>query len=157
MRNSLLTLRRFVEQHEDIVMVFPVHLNPAVREVAADILGDSSRIKLIAPLDYADVLHLLGRAWLIVTDSGGVQEEAPSLGKPLLVIRENTERPVTVTLGTSRLVGNDPARIKEAFADVVEGRWHRAQPIPLWDGRAGERVAAELAAWSGSGRLVSSA
>jgi UDP-N-acetylglucosamine 2-epimerase (non-hydrolysing) len=92
-------------------------------------------------------LSLLADAAVVLTDSGGLQEESAVLGVPCLTMRENTERPVTVELGTSRLVGNDQARIRAAFAEVLDGRWPRGQAIPLWDGQAGARVARELAAW----------
>jgi UDP-N-acetylglucosamine 2-epimerase (non-hydrolysing) len=85
-----------------------------------------------------------------MTDSGGLQEETSVLGVPCLTLRDNTERPVTCEVGTSRLVGSDARRIREAFADVVEGRWPRGGPIPLWDGKAGVRIARELAAFLGA-------
>ena len=102
MRDRMRVLRRFVEAHDDISLVFPVHANPAVTEVAAQELGGAARIHLIDPLDYPDFLYCLSKAWLIVSDSGGVQEEAPSLGKPLLIMRANTERPETVECGVAR-------------------------------------------------------
>ena len=86
---------------------------------------------------------------MVLTDSGGLQEETTVLGIPCLTLRENTERPVTVELGTSRLVGNNPERIRTAFRDVLRGEWSTGQPIPLWDGEAGMRVAKELAVWLG--------
>ena len=102
----------------------------------------------IGPQSYLDTLSLMSGAAVVLTDSGGLQEESSVLGVPCLTLRENTERPVTIALGTSRLVGNDPTRIRTAFSDVLEGRWNRGQSIPLWDGQAGVRVAAELAAWA---------
>jgi UDP-N-acetylglucosamine 2-epimerase (non-hydrolysing) len=103
----------------------------------------------IGPLPYIDTLSLVSEAAVVLTDSGGLQEETSVLRVPCLTLRENTERPVTLTLGTSRLVGNDPHRIRAAFRDVVEGRWAQGQPIPLWDGQAGVRVAEEIARWVG--------
>ena len=101
----------------------------------------------VGPQSYIDTLSLLSGATVVLTDSGGLQEESSVLRVPCLTLRENTERPITISLGTSRLVGNDPVRIRSAFADVLEGRWTTGQPIPLWDGKAGNRVATELAAW----------
>jgi UDP-N-acetylglucosamine 2-epimerase (non-hydrolysing) len=103
----------------------------------------------LAPLPYLDTISLVAEARVVLTDSGGLQEETSVLRVPCLTLRENTERPVTVELGTSRLVGNDPERIQAAFRDAVKGAWPSGQPIPHWDGRAGVRVGAELAAWLG--------
>ncbi len=108
----------------------------------------NSRLRCLPPLPYLDTLSLLAGAAVVLTDSGGVQEESSVLGVPCLTLRENTERPITVELGTSRLVGNDPARIQAAFDEVLRGEWRKAQSIPLWDGCAGARVARELALWS---------
>jgi UDP-N-acetylglucosamine 2-epimerase (non-hydrolysing) len=102
----------------------------------------------IGPQPYLDTLSLVAGASVVLTDSGGLQEETSVLGVPCLTLRENTERPVTVTLGTSRLVGNSTASIESAFDDAVEGSWHRGQQIPMWDGRAGTRIAHELASWA---------
>ena len=103
----------------------------------------------VGPQPYIDTLSLVSGATVVLTDSGGLQEESSVLGVPCLTLRENTERPITVTHGTSRLVGNDPVRIRSAFDDAVEGRWPKGQTIPMWDGQAGVRVAGELAAWAG--------
>jgi UDP-N-acetylglucosamine 2-epimerase (non-hydrolysing) len=104
----------------------------------------------LGPQPYLDSLSLLSSAAVVLTDSGGLQEESSVLRVPCLTLRENTERPATVTLGTSRLVGNDPVRIRSAFEDVLAGRWPKGHAIPLWDGKAGDRVAAELANWATS-------
>ncbi len=101
----------------------------------------------MGPQPYLDSLSLLAEAAVVLTDSGGLQEESSVLHVPCLTLRDNTERPVTLTLGTSRLVGNDPERIRAAFADVLAGAWPPGQTIPLWDGGAGQRVAEALAAW----------
>ena len=102
----------------------------------------------MGPQPYLDTLSLVSGAAVVVTDSGGLQEETSVLGVPCLTLRENTERPATVTLGTSRLVGNDVSRISSAFDEVVDGRWHQGRPIPLWDGKAGIRIADELSSWA---------
>jgi len=149
------TLARLVDLlHElsrELPLVFPVH--PRTLKVAgqaglaARLAPGQPRLVCLEAQPYVDSLSLLAGAAVVLTDSGGVQEETSYLGVPCLTLRENTERPVTVELGTSRLVGNDPARIRAAFADVLGGRWPAGRPIPLWDGQAGPRVAAALAAW----------
>jgi UDP-N-acetylglucosamine 2-epimerase (non-hydrolysing) len=126
MRGHLQALRRFVDRHADVALVFPVHANPAVREVAASVLGGNPRIRLIAPLNYPDFLHLMASAWLIASDSGGVQEEVPTLGKPLLVLRENTERPEAIDCGVARLVGHSGDRLSAMLDDASrEDSWMR--------------------------------
>lgn len=120
MHDHLATLRRFVDTHPDTALVFPVHSNPAVREVAYAVLDGNPRIRLISPLDYPDFLHLMSHAWLITSDSGGVQEEVPTLGKPLLVLRENTERPEAIECGVARLVGHSGARLWEMLEEANE-------------------------------------
>lgn len=127
-------------------LVFPVH--PRTRG-AAEKAGLGARfnggpLRALDPLPYVDNLSLLSDAAVVLTDSGGIQEESAVLGVPCLTLRENTERPVTVEKGTNRLVGSDPASIRTAFAEVLAGTWRKGSPIPLWDGRAGERVAEEL-------------
>jgi UDP-N-acetylglucosamine 2-epimerase (non-hydrolysing) len=111
------------------------------------VAGGQSRFICLPPQPYLDTLSLVAGAAVVMTDSGGLQEESSVLGVPCLTMRANTERPVTVTLGTSRLVGNNPDRIRSAFAAVLRGEWPKGQPIPLWDGHAGTRVAAELETW----------
>ncbi len=154
MRGHLEVLRRFIERHEDVVLVFPVHPNPAVREAAFETLGAATRVWLVEPLDYAEFLYLLMRAWLIVSNSGGVQEEAPSLGKPLLILREDTERPEAVECGIARLVGESPARLANAL-DEIEGAddsWMRHAgrcENPFGRGDAGRRIAEALSLFLG--------
>jgi len=134
-------------------LVFAVHprtLAGATRMKLGSLIAEGQRgLICLGPQSYLDSLSLLSGAAIILTDSGGLQEESSVLHVPCLTLRENTERPATVTLGTSRLVGNDPARIRAAFDDVLSGQWPKGEAIPLWDGKAGERVAAELAAWIG--------
>ncbi len=102
----------------------------------------------IGPQPYIETLSLVSAAALVLTDSGGLQEETSVLGVPCLTLRDNTERPVTVERGTSRLVGNDAARISSAFDEVFNGGWRQGEPIPLWDGHAGARIAEELSSWA---------
>jgi UDP-N-acetylglucosamine 2-epimerase (non-hydrolysing) len=150
MAENLQVIRRFVELHEDIVLAFPVHPNPAVVAPATTILSGHPRICLMQPLIYQDFIALLSHAWLIVSDSGGVQEEAPTLGKPLLILRENTERPEAVTAGTARLVGGSPIRLATMLEEVyVDGAWARQiQHIenPFGCGDSGERIVQAIAA-----------
>jgi UDP-N-acetylglucosamine 2-epimerase (non-hydrolysing) len=145
---SLLRLLR--ELSRELPLVFPVH--PRTRAAAeraglAALLDAAGGVHALAPISYRENLRLMSSARLVLTDSGGMQEETTALGVPCLTLRENTERPVTVERGTSRLVGNDRERIRAAFTAVMAGDWPPGEPIPLWDGRAGERVAAALAEW----------
>jgi UDP-N-acetylglucosamine 2-epimerase (non-hydrolysing) len=124
MTGNLQVLRQFVDTHKDIALIFPIHPNPSVQGPASTYLSDHPRIRLIPPLEYPDFVVLLSRAWLIVSDSGGVQEEAPSLGKPLLVLRENTERPEALDAGVARLVGGRPDRLAVMLEEIYgNGKW----------------------------------
>ena len=129
---------------EDVQIIYPVHLNPNVRGPVEERLGACARVQLIAPQDYLPFVHLMRRAHLILTDSGGVQEEAPSLGKPVLVMRETTERPEAVAAGTVRLVGTDPDLIlREATALLDDPAAYAAMARahnPYGDGRAAQRI-----------------
>jgi UDP-N-acetylglucosamine 2-epimerase (non-hydrolysing) len=163
MEGNLRVLRRFVETHPDTALAFPVHPNPSVAEPTERVLAGVERVHLLPPLGYADFLHLLSRAWLIVSDSGGIQEEAPSLGKPVLVLRSNTERPEAVAAGVAQLVGGDPARLLRSLDALAEDdAWIRSVgeiPNPFGDGRAGERIADATEAYlnHGAGAAVSPA
>lgn len=130
---------------DDIEIVYPVHLNPRVREPVNRILGGIDNVHLIDPLDYLPFVYLMNRSHLIITDSGGIQEEAPSLGKPVLVMRETTERPEAVEVGTVCLVGTDRTRIIEGVAELLDDRESYAKMQrahnPYGDGRAAMRVA----------------
>jgi len=145
MAENLRVLRSFVENHSDIALIFPVHPNPAVVAPTNDILSGCPRIHLLEPLNYHDFILLLSRAWLIVSDSGGVQEEAPTLGKPLLVLRENTERLEGVKLGFARLVGGCPGRLVMMLEEVLkDGDWAneiRKLENPFGRGDSGKRIA----------------
>lgn len=149
MSGNLRALRDFVERHDDTALVFPVHPNPAVRDVTRTILSNHARIKLLAPLGYLDFIRLLAAAWLIVSDSGGIQEEAPTLGKPLLVLRENTERPEAIQSGVARLVGGDPNRLGEMLDECYhDGSWNehvRRTPNPFGSGDSGVMIANAIA------------
>jgi UDP-N-acetylglucosamine 2-epimerase (non-hydrolysing) len=145
MTGNLKVLRQFVEEHADVALAFPVHPNPNVAEPTRAVLGGVPRVHLLEPLAYAEFVHLLSRAWLIVSDSGGVQEEAPTLGKALLVLRENTERPEAIEAGVARLVGGEPERLAAMLADVhADDAWiQRVREIanPFGRGDAGARIA----------------
>jgi len=145
MSGNLAVLRDFVEEHDDIALVFPVHPNPNVVRVASTYLANHNRIHLIEPLGYEDFIWLLAKGWLIVSDSGGVQEEAPTLGKPLLVLRENTERPEAIESGVARLVGGNPETLAEMLDEVYStDEWTRRvkqTQNPFGDGNAAKRIA----------------
>ncbi len=132
----------------DVHIVYPVHLNPHVQEPARRILGDEPGVTLTDPLDYLPLVYLMKRSTLVLTDSGGIQEEAPGLGKPVLVLREVTERPEAVEAGTARLVGADRARIVEWTRRLLDDRHEyerMAQAVnPYGDGRAAERIVERL-------------
>jgi UDP-N-acetylglucosamine 2-epimerase (non-hydrolysing) len=148
MNGHLRVLRDFVDRHPDLALVFPVHPNPAVRAAAAAAFAGAQRVLCVEPLDYDDFIHLLARAWLIVSDSGGVQEEAPTLGKPLIVLRENTERPEVLVCGIGRLVGNVPGRLEalleEALVDTDWFEHARRTPNPFGAGDSGVRIASAI-------------
>ncbi|MCP4006917.1 MAG: UDP-N-acetylglucosamine 2-epimerase (non-hydrolyzing) [bacterium] len=145
MAKRLHALRAFVCSRDDLALVFPVHPNPAVREAATRELGECDRIKLIAPLDYLDFIHLARAAWLLVSDSGGVQEEAPTLGTPLLVIRDNTERPEAVEAGVARLAGGPASELSRLLEQTYDdSAWHQTvweTENPFGDGASGQRIA----------------
>ncbi|CEN83633.1 non-hydrolyzing UDP-N-acetylglucosamine 2-epimerase [Paraclostridium sordellii] len=115
LKNMFSAIKRIVDEHEDIKVIYPIHMNPLVRATANEILGNSERIRIIEPLEVLDFHNFLNKAHLILTDSGGIQEEAPSLGKPVLVMRDTTERPEGVAAGTLKLVGTDEEVIYENF------------------------------------------
>ncbi len=126
MSGNLEVLGAFAERHPDISLVFPVHPNPSVRTPAERVLKYRPRVHLLEPLGYADFVHVLSRAWLAVSDSGGVQEESASLGVPLLLIRENTERPEVLETGIAQLVGGSPTRLAEMLEKVYrDDTWLR--------------------------------
>ncbi len=139
-----------VEIGRSLPLVFPIH--PRTRRALdasglAGLLHAGDGVRCLDPIPYRENLALMRGAKVVLTDSGGMQEETTHLGVPCLTLRENTERPVTTTIGTSRLVGSDPEAILTAFRDVAEGRWPAGERVPLWDGHAAERVAREIAEW----------
>lgn len=144
MTANLKVLRDFVEKRKNVCMFFPVHPNPNVKKIAKEILGRRERIHLLDPLDYSDFLAIMKSAWLIVSDSGGVQEEAPSLGKPLLVLRENTERPEAIRSGVAKLVGKSPGSLKQFLEEnyAVETWIKSVKEVanPFGDGKAAARI-----------------
>ncbi|MBQ2968412.1 MAG: UDP-N-acetylglucosamine 2-epimerase (non-hydrolyzing) [Clostridia bacterium] len=115
MRNMFRAIKRIIDEYPDIKAVYPIHMNPVVREAAAEIFGNCDRIRIIEPLEVLDFHNFLARSYLILTDSGGIQEEAPSLGKPVLVMRDTTERPEGIEAGTLKLVGTDETFIYDTF------------------------------------------
>lgn len=144
MRQMFRAIKRLVTEHEDLQVVYPVHLNPAVKEVADEILGNDSRIHLIEPLGVLDFHNFASRAYMILTDSGGVQEEAPSLGVPVLVLRDTTERPEGIEAGTLKLAGTQEETIyqlaKQLIVDNNEYQRMAKASNPYGDGNASERI-----------------
>lgn len=119
MKNMFKAIKRIIDENRDIKAIYPIHMNPIVREAAVEILGNNDRVRIIEPLEVIDFHNFLANSYLILTDSGGIQEEAPSLGKPVLVMRDTTERPEGVTAGTLKLVGTKEEVIYEAFNELI--------------------------------------
>ncbi|WP_421278801.1 non-hydrolyzing UDP-N-acetylglucosamine 2-epimerase [Aeromonas veronii] len=120
MVNIFNAIKEILEEHENVIAIFPMHRNPLVRNIANEILGDVSNAILIEPLDYVPFANLMARSYLIATDSGGIQEEAPALGKPVIVLRTETERPEAVSAGTVKVSGVDKSKIKEDIIHLLE-------------------------------------
>ena len=120
MHSMFRAIRRILDEHPDVKAIYPIHMNPLVREAAAQELGGCERIHIIEPLDVIDFHNFIARSYMILTDSGGIQEEAPSLGKPVLVMRDTTERPEGIAAGTLRLVGTDEQVIYDSFKELLE-------------------------------------
>ncbi len=145
MRNMFKAIKRIVDEHSDIKVIYPIHLNPLVREDANDILKNCDRLRIIEPLEVLDFHNFLSRSYLILTDSGGIQEEAPSLGIPVLVMRDTTERPEGIAAGTLKLVGTSEKVIYETFKLLLDdkleyGKMSKASN-PYGDGFASKRIA----------------
>ena len=144
MRNIFRAIKRIVNEHEDVKVIYPIHMNPKVREVANEVLGDNDRVKMIEPLEVFDFHNFQNKSFIILTDSGGIQEEAPSLGKPVLVLRDTTERPEGIDAGTLKLVGTDEEVIYEETKKLltdkeVYDKMSKASN-PYGDGHASERI-----------------
>lgn len=145
MRNMFKAIRRVVEEFKDVKVIYPIHLNPAVRQIAHEVFDGEDRIKLIEPLDVLDFHNFMARAYLILTDSGGIQEEAPSLGVPVLVMRDTTERPEGVNAGTLKLVGTDEENVYREFKNLLINKEEYTKisktSNPYGDGNACKRIA----------------
>lgn len=145
MRHMFRAIKRILDEHSDIKAVYPIHLNPVVRETAAEVFGNSDRIRLIDPLEVLDFHNFLAKSYMILTDSGGIQEEAPSLGKPVLVMRDTTERPEGIKAGTLKLVGTDEETIYSNFKLLLENKEEYDKMAhasnPYGDGFACRRIA----------------
>lgn len=145
MKNMFHAIRRVMQEHEDVKAIYPIHMNPSVRKAADEILGNEERIHIIEPLDVIDFHNFLSRSYLILTDSGGIQEEAPSLGKPVLVMRNVTERPEGIAAGTLKLTGTKENDIYRNFKNLLEDstEYYRMSKAsnPYGDGHASERIA----------------
>ncbi len=145
MENMFRAIRRVLDEHPDVKAIYPIHMNPVVREIANTILGDDKRIHIIEPLDVLDFHNFQSRSFMILTDSGGIQEEAPSLGKPVLVMRDTTERPEGIAAGTLKLVGVEEEVIYQNFKRLLEDADEYARMSnasnPYGDGFACKRIA----------------
>lgn len=145
MQHMFRAIRRCLDEHPDVKAIYPIHMNPVVRETAKAILGNNERIHIIEPLDVLDFHNFQSRSYLILTDSGGIQEEAPSLGKPVLVMRDTTERPEGIAAGTLKLVGTDEEVIYQNFKLLLEDKAEYAKMSgasnPYGDGFASRRIA----------------
>lgn len=145
MLNMFRAIRRVMDEHPDVKAIYPIHMNPAVREAAGSVFGDEERMHIIEPLDVLDFHNFQARSHMILTDSGGIQEEAPSLGKPVLVMRDTTERPEGIAAGTLKLVGTDEDIIYRNFTELLDNpeayRRMAHAANPYGDGHACQRIA----------------
>ena len=145
MQHMFRAIRRVMDEHPDVKAIYPIHMNPVVREIADSILGDDERIRIIEPLEVLDFHNFLNRSYMILTDSGGIQEEAPSLGKPVLVMRDTTERPEGIAAGTLKLVGTEEETNYQNFKSLLENKdeYEKMSKAsnPYGDGFACKRIA----------------
>ena len=144
MENMFNAVNRILNEFEDVKVVYPIHKNPKVRELASKVFGDNERMKIIEPLEVIDFHNFMNQSYMILTDSGGVQEEAPSLGKPVLVMRDTTERPEGIAAGTLKLVGTEEENIYSNFKLLLENQieYNKMSKAsnPYGDGKACERI-----------------
>lgn len=149
MHHMFRAIRRIVDEHPDVKVIYPIHMNPVVRKAAEEEFGDDERIRIIEPLDVLDFHNFMARCYMILTDSGGIQEEAPSLGKPVLVMRDTTERPEGIKAGTLKLVGTNEEKIYKEFKNLLENEKEYSKMArasnPYGDGHACERIRKILA------------
>src|SRR5690606_16224148 len=145
MKNMFRAIKRIIDEHPDIKAIYPIHMNPVVREAANKILGNSDRVRIIEPLEVLDFHNFLAQSYMILTDSGGIQEEAPSLAKPVLVMRDTTERPEGIAAGTLKLVGTEEETIYKTFKQLLEDEEEYVKMSkasnPYGDGFASKRIA----------------
>ena len=145
MKNMFRAIRCVMDEHPDVKAIYPIHMNPVVRQTTDEILGGEERIRIIEPLEVLDFHNFLARSYMILTDSGGIQEEAPSLGKPVLVMRDTTERPEGIAAGTLKLVGTDEEVIYRNFKLLLEDEnayvKMNTASNPYGDGYACKRIA----------------
>ena len=145
MHHMFRAIRRVMEEHPDVKAIYPIHMNPIVRKAAEEELSGIDRIKIIDPLEVLDFHNFLAKSYLILTDSGGIQEEAPSLGKPVLVMRDTTERPEGIKAGTLKLVGTNEEEIYRSFKELLENEKEYEKMSkasnPYGDGQASKRIA----------------
>ena len=148
MRHIFKGIKRIVDEFNDVKVIYPIHMNPKVREVAKEVFKDCDRVKLIEPLEVFDFHNFQNKAYLILTDSGGIQEEAPSLGKPVLVLRDTTERPEGIEAGTLKLVGTNENIIYEETKKLLEDKeeYNKMSKAsnPYGDGNASKYIVDEI-------------
>ena len=151
MRHIFKAIRRIVDEFDDVKVIYPIHLNPLVRSVANEVFDGCDKVKLIEPLEVFDFHNFQNKSYIILTDSGGIQEEAPSLGKPVLVLRDTTERPEGISAGTLKLVGTDEETIcnetKKLLTDNKEYEKMSRASNPYGDGHASERIVDAIIKW----------
>ena len=145
MKNMFRAIKRVIDEHDDVKAIYPIHMNPVVRDTAKEIFGNDERIRIIEPIEVIDFHNFLNKSFMILTDSGGIQEEAPSLGKPVLVMRDTTERPEGIKAGTLKLVGTDEETIYSNFKLLLENKdeYEKMSKAsnPYGDGFACKRIA----------------
>jgi UDP-N-acetylglucosamine 2-epimerase len=144
MENIFKAVKRITEEHNDVKVVYPIHMNPKIREIADEILGDNNKVRIIEPLDVFDFHNFINKSYIILTDSGGIQEEAPSLGKPVLVLRDTTERPEGIEAGTLKLVGTSKDKIYQATKELlIDEDVYKSMSLannPYGDGKASKYI-----------------